>query len=103
MVICMFNSFPLLMMMNIDKGKLNIEVILLGAAQDCGFPQVGCSCSNCEEVYSGRVQPDSAVSLAVIDHSEGKWWLFEASPQLNEQWRQYASSLKRYKFSGILL
>lgn len=78
----------------------SVEVILLGSAQDGGFPQVGCQCGNCKEVYSGLTEADPAVSLAVIDRASRKWWLFEASPQLNEQWRRFAGTLMDFELSG---
>jgi len=41
-----------------------VEVLLLGVAQDGGFPQFGCACSQCSRVFSGELEGDSAVSLA---------------------------------------
>ena len=42
----------------------DVSVLLLGAAQDGGFPQFGCSCSQCSRVFCGELEADSAVSLA---------------------------------------
>ena len=78
----------------------NIEVLLLGAAQDGGFPQFGCKCSNCRKVYSGEVTGDSAVSLAVINHRTSQWWLFDATPELNMQWQQFAHILCDFELKG---
>jgi phosphoribosyl 1,2-cyclic phosphodiesterase len=54
----------------------NVEVLLLGAAQDGGFPQFGCKCSNCRLVYDKIIPSDSAVSLAIIDKKTKQWYVF---------------------------
>ena len=41
-----------------------VEVLLLGVAQDGGFPQFGCQCRQCARVFLGELEGDSAVSLA---------------------------------------
>ena len=79
----------------------NVEVLLLGAAQDGGFPQFGCKCNNCMKVYNGEVNSDSAVSLAVIDKVTKQWWLIDPTPQLACQWNKYASTLCQYELAGI--
>lgn len=80
-----------------------IEVLLLGAAQDGGFPQFGCKCENCRKVYRGEIAPDSAVSLAVIDYTTKQWWLFDPTPQLSQQWNQFASTLCELQFAGAFI
>ncbi|CAM9359516.1 unnamed protein product, partial [Ectocarpus fasciculatus] len=80
-----------------------VEAFLLGAAQDGGFPQFGCYCDNCSSVYSGRATTDTAVSLAIIDRSESKWFLMEAAPQLHAQWTTFASRLRGLTLAGVFL
>lgn len=80
-----------------------IEVLLLGAAQDGGFPQFGCFCRNCSAVLDGAVAGDTAVSLAVIDRGAGKWFLIEAAPQLHEQWKTFGRIFKGLELAGVFL
>ena len=80
-----------------------VEVLLLGAAQDGGFPQFGCKCSNCQLVYQKKVPSDSAVSLAILDHSTLQWWLVDATPQLCLQWEEFASILTKFTLAGVFL
>lgn len=80
----------------------HIQVLLLGAAQDGGFPQFGCICQNCMKVYNGEINSDSAVSLAVLDKATKQWWLIDPTPQLTTQWNQYASILCQYVLAGTL-
>jgi pyrroloquinoline quinone biosynthesis protein B len=82
---------------------MGVEVVLLGAAQDGGFPQFGCRCKNCNMVYNKEVPPDSAVSLALIDHASKRWWLVDATPQLNQQWEEFAHLFGRLELSGVIL
>lgn len=87
----------------LTQGENPVEVLLLGAAQDGGFPQVGCYCPNCSLVYDGSLSSDTAVSLAVIDHVDKKWYLVEATPHLAQQWAQFAGKLCGYALSGVFL
>jgi pyrroloquinoline quinone biosynthesis protein B len=80
-----------------------VEVFMLGAAQDGGFPQFGCYCPNCSRVYDGSVPSDTAVSLAIIDRAAGRWFLVEAAPQLHEQWGMLAGKVAGLVLSGVFL
>lgn len=84
-------------------GKEGVEVLLLGNAQDGGFPQFGCHCDCCESVLSGRLKSESAVSLAVLDHDTKKYWLIDASMQLHAQWHRFGGLLAQYTLSGVFL
>ena len=60
--------------------KSNIEVLLLGSAQDGGFPQFGCICTNCKLCYEGKIKSETPASLAILDKTSKQWWLVDASP-----------------------
>lgn len=83
--------------------ECTIEVVLLGAAQDGGFPQFGCFCDNCSRVYDRTASRDTAVSLAIIDHSAMKWYLVEAAPQLHDQCTTIGTRVKGLQLSGVFL
>ncbi|WAT17644.1 MBL fold metallo-hydrolase [Aurantiacibacter sp. MUD11] len=53
------------------------EIVVLGAGQDAGAPQIG----NADD-HGPRLLPSS---LALIDRTEGKRYLFDASPAITEQ------------------
>jgi len=62
-----------------------IEIIILGIAQDAGFPQLGCYLPCC---LPHKFKPESkryAASLGIIDHSNGKRYLIDATPDIKEQ------------------
>ncbi len=58
------------------------RAICLGAAQDAGFPHLGCFGRCCEEARrSGRREPIAALA---IECARG-WWLVDATPDLPQQ------------------
>jgi pyrroloquinoline quinone biosynthesis protein B len=82
----------------------SIELVVLGIAQDAGFPQAGCEKENCMKYWNGKVDARHATSLGLIDHATGEYWLFEATPDLKTQLhavKQAARSTKNP--SGVFL
>jgi len=61
------------------------QIIVLGTAQDAGYPQMGCARSCCELAHKHDSLKQYVVSLALIDPQQKKWWLFEATPDIKEQ------------------
>ena len=62
-------------------------VVVLGIAQDAGYPQAGCHKACCEAVWNGDVEPKHVSCLALIDPRTNKRWLFDATPDFREQLR----------------
>jgi len=62
-----------------------VSVLVLGVAQDAGYPQIACQKECCQKVYKGQAQPEYVTSLAVIDEDSGEAYLFEASPDISKQ------------------
>jgi pyrroloquinoline quinone biosynthesis protein B len=60
-------------------------VIVLGVAQDGGYPHIGCQRQCCKLSWENVEMRRHVVSLALVDPAEKKWWLFEATPDINEQ------------------
>lgn len=60
-----------------DDAVCQREIVVLGAGQDAGAPQIGHATDN-----GPRLLPSA---LAVIDRAEGKRYLFDATPALTEQ------------------
>ena len=82
------------------------EMIVLGTAQDGGYPQMGCTraCCNLTHVHDSLKQ--YVVSLALVDPQQKKWWLFEATPDIKEQLQLFARHTKnQYNFlpDGIFI
>lgn len=60
-------------------------IIVLGIAQDGGYPHMGCKKSCCKKAWKTPGVKRNIVSLALVDPATNKWWLFEASPDIKEQ------------------
>jgi pyrroloquinoline quinone biosynthesis protein B len=64
-------------------------IIVLGVAQDGGYPHLGCEKECCNYAWENPSAKRFVASLALIDPSSGKWFLFEATPDIREQLRLF--------------
>ncbi|NOY07098.1 MAG: hypothetical protein GXO82_10810, partial [Chlorobi bacterium] len=62
-------------------------VVLLGVAQDGGYPQAGCRKECCASVWRDPSRRRHVVSLAVVDPGTGQRWMIDATPDFREQLR----------------
>lgn len=60
----------------------HVEIIVLGAGQDAGAPQIGKGNDPAWRSPASRLLPSS---LAVVDHITGERYLFDATPAITEQ------------------
>lgn len=70
-----------------DSQECTVELYVLGIAQDAGIPQIG-QLQDPAWTAQGNLRPEmthQATSLALIDHRDGKRYLFEATPDLRQQ------------------
>ncbi len=85
--------------------------LVLGTAQDAGFPQVGCYTERCErgrELWASG-QPRFVSSLALVDPDADRFYLVDATPDITHQidlieepgFRRRAA--ERRPFDGIFL
>ena len=62
-------------------------IIVLGTIQDAGSPHMGCEKSCCITLFKNPDPNRKVVSLGLVDPSEKKYWLIEASPDFITQCR----------------
>lgn len=60
-------------------------IVILGTAQDGGFPHIGCQRSCCANYYQGVAPKQKVVSLGLVDKKAKKKFLFEATPDMTTQ------------------
>jgi pyrroloquinoline quinone biosynthesis protein B len=65
-------------------------ILVLGIAQDGGYPQAGCTKTCCEMAWKNDTVRKNVVSLAVVFPKQKKWWLFEATPDISRQLRMFS-------------
>lgn len=65
-----------------SPGSCSVELVVLGVAQDAGMPQIG---NPADPAWRDQSLARLATSLAVVDHRDGRRYLFEATPDLRVQ------------------
>ena len=71
-----------------SQSHLNVSnqyITILGVAQDAGYPQINCEKECCEAYYDGKEARKLVSSLGLIDLSEHKKYIFDATPDFKEQ------------------
>lgn len=80
-------------------------VQILGIAQDGGYPHIGCEKSCCAPARHDPALREPVVSLALADPTSKQWWLFEATPDINEQLHAFHAVHPEYPYlpAGIFI
>ena len=65
----------------------DVSLVVLGIAQDGGFPQSGCRKSCCQSVWGDASLRRWVSCVAIVDHQTGQRWLFDCTPDFREQLR----------------
>ena len=60
-------------------------LVVLGVAQDAGYPQTGCYQLHCMRAWENPEYRRKVVSLGLVDPRTKKKWLFEATPDIKDQ------------------
>lgn len=77
------------------------HLIVLGIAQDAGYPQADCKKSCCTEVWSDKSKRKMVSCLGLRIPKTKKAWLFDATPDFRDQQRILLED--GYELSGIFL
>jgi len=80
-----------------------VEILLLGAAQDAGRPQSGCSCDNCVTARKDPQKVEHPSSIAIIHHGEKSFWIVDATPAFPAQLEMIKERTEGYKFRGLFI
>lgn len=80
-------------------------IYVLGVAQDAGLPQTGCYAQHCMPAWENPALRRSASSIALIDPSTDRKFIFDATPNFPEQLYRLEAEARdaRYELSGIFL
>lgn len=87
-----------------DPPTNNPYLLILGVAQDAGYPQAGQQ-EEWQMIENGNANHAYATSLGLIDPISNERWLFEATPDFKFQLNQIdkVSSTSNYPYDGIFL
>jgi len=72
-------------------------IVVLGNAQDAGYPQIACQKECCQRVYSNPEFKRLVSSIAVVDPISNESWIFDATPNFTEQTKMLSKHLKKDK------
>lgn len=83
----------------------NKFIVVLGIAQDAGFPQIGCQKECCNSFWNGKEEKKYVTCLALVDRKANQYWLFEATPDIGTQLHHLQSYLDSADYSptGIFI
>lgn len=87
LTICLFFSFDLFCQ----------EIVVLGTAQDAGYPQAGCKKECCLEAS----KKEDVASIAFEDN--GRFWIIDATPDFTNQLRLAQAAFPKSELAGILI
>ncbi len=68
-----------------DAISKNPYLVVLGIAQDAGFPQAGCKKPCCEEVWKDISKRKMVACLGLVDPQTNNFWVFDATPDFKDQ------------------
>ena len=78
-------------------------VMVLGIAQDAGYPQVNCKMKCCKKAWRNVALHKMATSLAIIDPTSNQQWIIDATPDIKKQIQLLNNETKIENLNGVLL
>lgn len=63
----------------------NIEIIILGIAQDAGYPQANCEKQCCQAFHAGKESKKHVASLGIVDLETNQFFMIDCTPDFKEQ------------------
>lgn len=80
-------------------------VVVLGIAQDAGFPQANCQKDCCKAVWKEPRKRRSVSCIAVVDPKEKKAWMIDATPDFKDQLYRLENVIpsRQMNLAGIFL
>jgi pyrroloquinoline quinone biosynthesis protein B len=86
-----------------EKTPTTAYVMVLGVAQDAGYPQMNCKKECCKQVWESPEFQRTTSCLAIIDPISKEQWIIDATPNIKEQLQLLKQKTGTEKLDGILL
>jgi|TARA_B100000378_G_scaffold249480_1_gene222886 pyrroloquinoline quinone biosynthesis protein B len=98
-------SFVFLFACNSQKEELpkSPYVMVLGVAQDAGYPQMNCKKDCCKRAWESAKLQRNTSCLAIVDPTTNEQWIIDATPNIKEQLQLLKSKTASEKVDGVLL
>jgi len=78
-------------------------VMVLGIAQDAGYPQINCKKECCKQAWGNSDLKRTTSCLAIVDPISKEQWIIDATPNIKEQLQLLKQKTGSEKLDGILL
>jgi len=78
-------------------------IMVLGIAQDAGYPQMNCKKDCCEKAWRDPEFERTTSCLAIVDPISKEQWIIDATPNIKEQIQFLKQKTGTEKLEGILL
>ena len=78
-------------------------VMVLGVAQDAGYPQMNCKKDCCRAAWENPSLQKNTSCLAILDPTTNDQWIIDATPNIKEQLQLLKSKTGTEKINGVLL
>ena len=85
----------------LDAAKKDPFVLVLGVAQDAGYPRAGCLKDCCKPAWKDGRKKRTPTSIAIVDPVSKQRWLLDCSWQLPDQLHRLNQSMPRKDSPGI--
>jgi pyrroloquinoline quinone biosynthesis protein B len=86
-----------------EKIPTTAYVMVLGVAQDAGYPQMNCKKECCAAAWENAELQRTTSCLAIVDPINKEQWIIDATPNIKEQLQLLKSKTGTEKLDGILL
>tara|TARA_B100000700_G_C14990574_1_gene831085 strand:- start:845 stop:1714 length:870 start_codon:yes stop_codon:yes gene_type:complete len=78
-------------------------LVVLGTAQDAGFPQANCNKKCCEDAWNMPEKRKFVSCIAIVDPKSKQQWIFDATPDIKFQLNLLEKVSKINPINGIFL
>jgi len=86
-----------------EKTPTTAYVMVLGVAQDAGYPQMNCKKECCKQAWENPELKRTTSCLAIVDPISKEQWIIDATPNIKEQLQLLKQKTGTEKLDGILL
>ena len=86
-----------------EKTPITPYVMVLGIAQDAGYPQINCKKKCCAAAWKNAELQRTTSCLAIVDPINKEQWIIDATPNIKEQLQILKQKTGTEKLDGILL
>jgi len=85
------------------ENEKNPYIVVLGVAQDAGYPQAGCNKDCCKDAWEDPAKRKNVSCLALVDPINKEQWLFDATPDVKFQLQLLEKKSRINPLSGVFL